>query len=364
MKIQVSKEDLLAGIQIVQNVVSPKMTLPILSNILLETQKENLSLVATDLDIGISCLVATGSVEEAGAVTVPAKRFADIIRELPEGDVSIVAKKNNVVTIECGTCQFKLMGLPKEEFPKLPEFKDKEAIKIEQAMLKKALNLTSFAVSHEETRYILNGMLCKIKDDTLNFVATDGRRLALAERKLSDAKNKDIQIIIPFKTIQELNRNLKDEGELSLVLGANQVLFDLNGLLIISRLIEGEFPDYKQVIPPISENKIKVKRDLFFSGIRRAALLSTLDYQAIKLEVFKNKIVISKSTPDVGESREEIPAEYSGKELVIGFNPSYLIDALKNLEDETINFEVTEVDKPGVIRSNGYVYIVLPMRLS
>ncbi len=363
MKIQIDKENLLSGIQVVQNVVTPKMTLPILSNILLEAHKGNLHMVATDLDIGISCHVNAGSIEEEGAITVPANRFSDIIRELPAGNITIVARKNNMVTVDCQNCQFKLMGLPKEEFPKLPEFKDKEVVAIEQSLLKKAFNLTSFAVSHEETRYILNGTLYKIKDETLTVVATDGRRLALSQQKLSGVKNREMQMIIPFKTIQELNRNLKDEGEVSFASDSNQVLFDLNGIIIISRLIEGEFPDWQQVIPPAAENKIKVKREIFLSAIKRAALLSTLDYQAVKLEVFKNKLVISKATPDVGESREEIPAEYSGKELAIGFNPTYIMDVLKNLEDETINFEITETDKPGVIRSDGYTYIVLPMRL-
>ena len=363
MKIKIDKDKLLLGIQTVQNVITPKMTLPILSNMLLETKKDRLQLVATDLDIGISASVESSSIDEEGAITVPAKRFADIIRELPSGTVEIVARKNNVVTIEASNCEFKLMGLPKEEFPKLPEFKDKEAIIIPQGTLKRALNLTSFSVSHEETRYILNGILFKMKGDSLILVATDGRRLAFCQQKIEGLKNKDIQFIIPFKTVQELNRNLKEDANVSLVLDSNQVLFDLGDVFIISRLIEGEFPDYNQVIPPPCENKIKIKHDLFLSAIRRSALLSTVDYQAVKFEVFKNKLVISKSTPDIGESREEIPAEYSGKELVIGFNPAYLIDVLKNLEAEDINFEIMEADKPGVIRNNGYVYIVLSMRL-
>ncbi len=363
MKIEVEKNTLLGGIQKVQNVISSKSTLPILSNILIEAQQGKLKLTATDLDIGISCSIPV-DIQEPGIITIPAKRFGDIVKELPDDSVSINTKKNNLVTIETKSCQFKIMGLPCEDFPKLPEFKEGGVIKIEQCVLKEMLILTSFAVSLDETRYILNGILFKINKNKLTLVATDGKRLAIIERELQQATEKDLQIIVPLKTIQELNRNLQDSGELSMLLGNNQALFDLGAAVIISRLIEGEFPDYQQVIPPAAESKVNVNRENFLLAVRRAALLSTPDYQAVKLEVFKNKLVVSKSTPDVGESREEIPVEYQGKEIVIGFNPNYLIDVLKNLKEDKIAFELTDTEKPGVLRIEGYVYIVLPMRLS
>jgi DNA polymerase-3 subunit beta len=362
MKFQVEKSVLLNGIQKIQNVITSKAVLPILSNILIETQVESIKLTATDLDIGISCVISV-DILETGAITIPAKRFGDIIKELPGNDVSINTKKNNLVIIETGLCQFKIMGLPPDEFPKLPEFKDQEAIQLDQSTLKQMLNLTSFAVSFDETRYVLNGILFCIRKDNLVLVATDGKRLAIIERKIKQDKEMDIRIIIPVKTIQELNRNLQEEGELSLILGNNQVLFDLGNTAVISRLIEGEFPDYQQVMPGVSEYKIKLGREELLLAIRRAALLSTPDYQAVKLEAFKDKLVVSKSTPDIGESREEVAVEYKGKEMAIGFNPSYLIDVLKNLTDEKIELEVTDSEKPGVIRTDGYVYIVLPMRL-
>lgn len=363
MKFKVEKSILINAIQTVQNVVSAKASLPILSNILIETQQGGISLTATDLDIGITCVIPV-DVQEQGAITIPAKRFSDIIKEFPIEVVSVTAKKNNLVIIDSDMCQFKIMGLGREEFPKLPEFKDKKAIKLEQATLRQMLSLTSFAVSFDETRYVLNGTLFKINKGVLTLVSTDGKRLAIAEKKMGIETDVDLQIIIPIKTIHELNRNLKDEGQLSLVVGANQALFDLGGVVVISRLIEGEFPDYKQVIPAASENKMKVGRSQFLLAVKRASLLATPDYQGVKLEVFKNKLVISKSTPDVGESREELAVEYQGRELVIGFNPVYLIDILKNLNEEIINLELTDSEKPGVIRTGGYVYIVLPMRLN
>lgn len=363
MNFKIQKDILISGIQTVQNIVTSKSVLPILSNILIEAQQDNIRLTATDLDIGISCVVPVNT-QETGMITIPAKRFSDIIKELPGDEVSIVTKKNNLMLIETESCQFRVMGAGVEEFPKLPEFKDKEVIKLDQAGLKEMLRLTSFAVSLDESRYILNGILFQISQGTLGLVATDGKRLAIIEKKMKQGADKDVRMIVPLKTIQELSRSLKDDGELVLVLGNNQVLFELGRVMIISRLIEGEFPDYHQVIPPPSENKIKIDRERFLLAIKRAALLATPDYQAVKLEVFKNKLVVSKSTPDVGESREEISMDYGGKEMMIGFNPAYLVDVLKNLALETIELELTDTEKPGVIRTDGYIYIVLPMRLS
>lgn len=363
MKFKVEKDNLIAAIQTVQNIITSKSALPILSNILIETQQGGIRLTATDLDIGITCVIPV-DIQEQGAITIPAKRFSDIVKEFPVDIVSVTTKKNNLVVIDSELCQFKIMGLAKEEFPKLPEFKDKKVIKVEQATLKEMLALTSFAVSFDETRYILNGILFKISKGVFTLVSTDGKRLAVAERKLSVDLDVDLSIIVPIKTIHELNRNLKESGELSLVVGSNQALFDLGSVVIISRLIEGEFPDYKQVVPAVSENKMRIGRNQFLLAVKRAALLATQDYQAVKLEVFKNKLVISKSTPDVGEFHEEMATEYQGRELVIGFNPVYLMDILKNLSDETINLELTDGEKPGVIRISGYVYIVLPMRIN
>ena len=362
MKIKVSKEKLLEGIQIVQNIVSSKATLPILSNILLEIKGKELKINTTDLDIGISCGIPVDIIEE-GAITIPAKRFSDIIKELPSGDISIYVKKNNQVDIEGEKCRFKLIGLPREEFPKFPEFKDKEIIKIEQAVLKEMIRLTSFAVSHEETRYILNGILLEISDNNIKMVATDGKRLAKADNKILTPTKKDISVIIPIKAIQEIFRNLQDEGHVSFILGNNQVLFDINGILIATRIIEGDFPNYNQVIPSPAAIKIKIHTQKFLSAIRRANLLATPDFQAIKLEVFTDKIVVSKITPDVGESREEVPIQYSGKEMIVGFNPQYLIDVLKNIDCEVVDLELLGPDKAAVIRLETYLYLALPMRI-
>lgn len=362
MIFKTSHENLLAGVQIVQNIVSSKSPLPILANILLEVQGTRLRLNTTDLDIGISCEIPVDIIEE-GAITIPAKRFGDIIRELPSGDIIISVKKNNQVDIEGRQCRFKLGGLPKDEFPKFPEFKDKEAIQIEQTTLKEMLRLTSFAVSHEESRHVLNGILIEISDNIIRIVATDGRRLAKIEKKLPAAIKKEVAVIVPIKAVQEISRNLRDEGTLSLIIGANQVLFNINDVLIATRIIEGEFPNYNQVIPKPAKNRITMNTQDVLSSIRRANLLSTPDFQAVKFEIFTNKLVISKSTPDVGESREVIPVEYDGEEMMVGFNPQLLIDFLKNINDEQVHMEILGTDKPAVMRLQDYLYLALPMRI-
>jgi DNA polymerase III subunit beta len=367
MKIKIDKNDLLKGIQVTGNVITPKNVLPILSNILFETTKNKVKLTATDLDIGISLNINV-EIVEPGAITLPTKRLSDIIKELPSGVVSLSTRKNNIVDIQLDHCEFKLMGLPKEEFPKLPEVKDKDVIVFQQDVLKNMLQMTSFAISHEETRYVLNGLLLEVKsgsDETLvKFVGTDGRRLAVVEKKLPIKTHKDIKIIIPFKTVQELLRNLKDEGEVSLGIGATQVFFEMDSTVIISRLIEGDFPDYQRVIPAPSHTKLKLNKEAFVLALRRANLLTVPDSQAVRFELFKNKLVISKATPDVGEFKEEIPLEYAGKELVIGFNPLYFLDMLKNWTTDEFVLEFYDAEKPGVVRSPEYVYIIQPMRLS
>ena len=362
MKIKTTKDNFISGIQIVQNIVSARATLPILSNILMETKKEAIRLNATDLDIGISCEIPVNVIEE-GAITIPAKKLSDMVKELPSGDVVITTKKNNQIEIEGQNCRFKLIGLPKEEFPKFPEFKDVEVIQLEQNILKEMFRLTSFAVSHEESRYILNGVLMEISNNTLRLVATDGRRLAKIENKRSKPFKKELSVIIPVKAVHEITRNLKDDGFVSILTSTNQILFDIDGTLIATRIIEGEFPNYTQVIPDPITPKIRINTQDLLSAIRRANLLTTPDFQAIKFEVFKDKLVISKTTPDVGESREEIPVEYGGPEMVIGFNPHFLIDFLKNVEQERINMELIGSDKPAVMRLGDYLYLALPMRI-
>ena len=363
MKFDTTKEILVKGIQDVQNAINPKTTLPILSNILIEMGKDNISLTATDLDIGITSTIQVKPGTE-GAITVPAKKFFDIIKELPDGAVSIAVKKNNLVHIECPSCLFKIMGLPKDEFPQLPDFKDKDSIAIQRPRLKKMIAMTSFAISRDETRYVLNGVLFIIKPTYMRLVATDGRRLAMVEEKSQAPKTQERKVIIPAKAIAELGKLLGDEGEVRMCFGNNQILFDMGNTKVVSRLIEGEFPNYEQVIPKEAKDKVGISRAAFLAATKRAALFTNPDSLAVKLELSKDKMVLSKSAPYIGEAREEIAVDYKGKDVAMGFNPEYLIDVLKNISEEVVNLEVVDAEKPGVIRIGGeYVYVVLPMQL-
>ena len=363
MKFDTTKDVIIKGIQGVQNAINPKTTLPILSNILLETGKDNLALTATDLDIGITSNIQVKPGVE-GAITVPAKKFFDIIKELPDGNVSISVKKNNLVHIECPSCLFKIMGLPKDEFPQLPDFKDKDSIVMQCPKLKKMISLTSFAISRDESRYVLNGVLFIIKPAFIRMVATDGRRLAMVEEKTQAPKTQERKVIIPAKAVAELGKLLGDEGEVKICFGNNQVMFDMGNTKVVSRLIEGEFPNYEQVIPKEVKDKVGISRAYFLAATKRAALFTNPDSLAVKIELSKDKMVISKSAAYIGEAREEIVVDYKGKELSIGFNPDYLIDVLKNINEEVVNFEIGDAEKPGVVRiGSEYVYVVLPMQL-
>ncbi|MFA5389019.1 MAG: DNA polymerase III subunit beta [Candidatus Omnitrophota bacterium] len=362
MKIKILKQNFLKNIQHVQNIISSKSSLPILSNILIEAEKNKVVLTSTDLDIGISSLFET-EVEEDGAITIPAKRFNDIIKELPDEDVSISTMKNNSMVIKCSKCFFKIIGLPKEEFPKLPEFKDEPDAIIKQNVLKNMISMTHFSMSHDEARYILNGALFLFKGKKLIIVTTDGKRLSLVKKDMEkDCPAK--AIVVPAKTIYELNRILGDEGDVKIVFSENQVKFDLKNITVISRLIEGDFPNYEQVVPKEAQEKIMVQRSLLLDGIRRAALITTQDSQSVKFEILKNKIVVSKSSPNIGEVREEIDALYKGHEITVGFNPGYIMDVLKVIPQDEIALEVFGPDKPAVIRiEDWFLYLALPMQL-
>ena len=364
MKFNILKEVLLKGVQHTQNIINTKSSLPILSNILIESQNDNIVFTATDLDIGMISTIPTKP-QVVGSVTVPAKKFFDIIKELPDTEISVSVKKNNLVHIECQNCTFKIMGLPKDEFPQLPEFKDKDSIVIQQKKLKKMLIMTSFAMSHDEARYVLNGLLFIIKPSYIRLVATDGRRLAMAEFKIQLPKTQERKFIIPTKAVNELSKMLGDEGDVKILFGENQTSFDTGSTRLISRLIEGEFPNYEQVIPKEAKDKLKIIKEKFIAALKRVALFTNQDSMAVKIDLTNNKMVLSKSTPYVGEVHEELEVEYKAKDISIGFNPGYLIDVLKNIDQEAVNLELVDSEKPGVIRlGEEYVYVVLPMQIT
>jgi DNA polymerase III subunit beta len=368
MKIKTYKDSLLRGIQVVQNAVSSKNTLPILSHVLLEAKKGEIHLTATDLEIGISVKV-DGDVVEEGAITVPARKFSEIVKELPpQENIHITLKKNNSINVESGKSYFKLVGLSREDFPQLPEVpsgKAGDSIKLSQKKLKHMIQLTSFAMSHDETRYVLNGILFSFKDKILKMVATDGRRLAIIQKDMPEMGNIKKDVILPMKTIQELSRNLTEEGDVVFYFKENQLLINLGEIHITSRLIEGEYPNYDQVIPKKIKEELELNTQDFLQATRRASIMTNQESQSVKINIIKDRMIITKSAPELGEAREEIEVDYKGGEFVIGFNPTFIIDVLKNISEESVKFGVVDPEKPAVIRSgDDYTYIVLPMQVT
>lgn len=366
MEFQINRDKFLQGVALVSGVAIQKTnTLPILGNILIESRNNTeLLLAGTDLELGISTTLDIDPHTE-GSITLPGKKLHDLLRELPSGKVEVTVAKNNAVNIKAGKAIFKIMGLAKDDFPKLPEPNPSNTIEIEQQIFKECLLLTSFAISHDETRYVLNGVYIQLNKNLIRFVATDGRRLAFVEKKLPTPIEETIEIILPTKAVQELNKILTREGTLKLSLTKTQAVFVVGKTILSTRLIEGHFPNYEQVIPKEEKTVSQVRRDELLQAVRRAALLTTPESQLVKFDFLKDRLLISSRSPNLGEAKEEIAAEANGGELTIGFNPIYLMDVLKNLDIEMISFCLTEPDKPGLLRGKeDYLYVVMPMQLN
>ena len=364
MKFQISTEVFLEGIQQVQSVVSTKATLPILSNVLITAHSKGLSLRTTDLDVSISVEIPA-EVEVEGSTTLPARKLATITRELPGADVLVEVNDKNEATIKSGPAFFKIIGLTEAEFPPLTEELDGQVFKIQQSVLRDALKKTSYAISTDETRYVLNGIFASFKGSTLTLVATDGRRLAMIENDLGFAAENDMEIIIPAKTVGELTRLLSDEGEIALKVNQANISFELNKCLLVSKLIDGNYPNYRQVIPDKKNERIELSRDALLETVRRVAILTTDKSNSIKLIFSENKIEVTSNTPDVGESSESIDVQYSGPEFSIAFNPDYMLAPLKNLTEPVVYLDLIDEMSPGVIRIEGtFLYVLMPMRVS
>src|ERR1700755_3406767 len=362
MKFSVAKEKLLEGLQQVQNVVSTRTTLPILSNVLLQAHGAEIHLTTTDLDVGVrgSC---EADVEKEGATTLPARRLFNIVRELPSSEIQIDVNGKNAASIRSGQSFFKILGLPEEEFPPLPKFEDAKVVTIRQKDLRDGLRKTSYAISTDETRYVLNGVLFSFKDNKLTLVATDGRRLAMLDIDLEFPRSHEADIIVPTKAVTELQRLLTDEGEVRVSVGTGQIAFDLNKTLLVSKLIEGNYPNYKQVIPSEAKERVKLEREMFLNSLRRVSLLASDKSHSVKLNFSKNNLDITANTPEVGEAKESLAVTYKGKDFSIAFNPEFLMDPLKNIEADEIFFDFIDELSPGVIKyARPFLYVIMPMR--
>lgn len=364
MKFSISKEALLDGLQKVQHVVSTRTTLPILSNVLLSAADGHLTFTTTDLDVGITGSVAA-TVEKDGSTTLPAKKLVNIIRELPASEVSISVDAKNVASITCGPSFFKIIGLGEDDFPPLPDFASAATYRISQKLLKDGLKKTYYAISTDETRYVLNGIYTSFREGKLTLVATDGRRLAMVENDLEFPANQETDVIIPTKAVQELQRLLGDEGEVIVQLSDSQVSFSVGDHLLVSKLIEGNYPNYRQVIPGDPAERVELPREAMLETVRRVALLSSEKSNSIKLVFSTNSLEVTANSPDVGEAEEKVEIPYEGKDMQIAFNPEFLKAPLQYLEEETVYLDLIDEMSPGVIRIDGsFLYVIMPMRVS
>jgi DNA polymerase III subunit beta len=363
-KFRVTKEQILDGLQRVQNVVSTRTTLPILSNVLVQAANNGLSLTTTDLDMAIRCK-CEAEISRAGSTTLPARKLFLILKEVPGIDIEIEVDDRNAASIRSGSSFYKIMGLPEEEFPKFPTAEGGKSLKIEQSILRDMLRKTAYATSSDETRYVLNGVYMSFKGSKLTVVATDGRRLALVERDLDIPKGAEAELILPTKAVGELQRLLSDKGDAKLSISENQIIIELDGTTLVSKLIEGTYPNFRQVIPAEAKERVQLERELLLAALHRASILVSEKSQSVKLSFAKNNLTITATTPEVGEAKETMAINYKGKDITIAFNPQYLMDPLRNLDADEVFLELTDELSPGVVKvSEPFLYVLMPMRLN
>ena len=374
MKFKINRDHFSNGLAQVLNVVGSKAAMPILSNVLIEAEKDYISLTTTNLDLGIRCKIKA-DVKEGGSVTLPVKRLATIVRELPNVDVSFDSSATHQVKIASGGSNFRIMGIGAEEFPKLPDSADDKTFTLEQAELATMLSNVSYAQSTDETRYILNGVYFNFKDGKLALVATDGRRLALVSKEMTVASASAGAIILPAKTVAELLRLLGKGDKLTIAFNERRAAFqidtgkDTSGLTdsiyLFSKVVEGNYPNYQQVIPKETHQRIKLERELFLQCVHRAALVTSEKSNSVKIKLSANLLENSASSPDFGESHESMAISYSGPELQVAFNPQFVMDPLRALTKDEVFFELKDEVSPGVFKTlESFVCVIMPVRLS
>jgi DNA polymerase III subunit beta len=374
MKFKINRDHFSVGLQQVLNVVGSRATMPILSNVLIEAAEGHISLSTTNLDMGIRCRIKA-DIEQPGAITLPVRRLATIIRELPNVDVSIDAGSTHQTKIASGGSTFRIMGIGQEEFPPLPTFSDERSFVMGQEDLVRMLKSVSYAQSSDETRYILNGVYFSFQEGKLTLVATDGRRLALIGRELDFPAEHAGNIIIPAKTVTELLRLLEKGKDVKIAFNDRQVAFEINtenekegladSIYLVSKIVEGSYPNYQQVIPKETHQRIKLDRELLLQCVHRAALVTSEKSNTVRIKVADNRLEITASSPDFGESHESIAIEYAGPEVQVAFNPQFMMDPLKALPHDEVYLEIKDELSPGVFKTlDNFICVIMPLRLN
>ena len=368
MKITIARQDLLDAVNKVKTVVSPKSALPILSHILMETGESNVRLTATDLKISIECSVDC-TVEEPGSLTVSSQRLASILSELPDGDIVLHLTESSVISLECGRIQTKLFSMSPEEFPPIRSFENIEPITFDQLMLKKLFSKTSFAICSDQTRYNLTGLLFEIKEGKLTVVATDGRRMTLYKETEGVPEGLDIEVIIPGKMINELERLLAGDGQVQLFIDETQAAFAFDSIRLVTALIEGTFPNYEMVVPKKHDKEAFVSTAAFVEAIRRTRTMTNDKFNSVRFALNSGVMTLRVVTPEVGEYNEDMAVEYDGEEVEVAFNPDFVLEAARRIESEKTCIVLKDGMSPGLLKPfseagvDNYLNIIMPIRI-
>ncbi len=370
MELTTKQDIFVRGLQKIQGIVERKNTLPILSHFLLTAQGDRAIIHATDLELGYKGYLDT-TVNKPGTATLPARKMYDILRELPAGvDVTLTLESQGMARIKAGTATFKVPCLPAEEYPALPPVEEAEFSSLESSVFEDMIRQTIFATSHDETRYTLSGVLLVCSQNEMRLVATDGHRLAHTRR--SAAFKQELRVIVPRKALEEVNRFATDSDAKDIAIASlgSHLVFQKGGAILVTRLIEGQFPDYEGVVPKTFSRRARIDHERFLRALRRVSLLSNEKTKPVKVEFESDKLTLRSNTPEMGEAEEEIPAEYEGEAMAMGFNARYVLEALTVISNEQVMLELNDPLSPGVLRpstdeqkDDQYFYVIMPMRV-
>jgi DNA polymerase-3 subunit beta len=377
MELTVTKADLQKELQLCQGVVEKRSTIPILSNVLLKAADGKLAIAATDLDVTILS-ACPARVTTPGGVTIEARRLFDIIRSLPDEDVHITMQENNSLLVESGTAKFRLLGLPAEDYPTLPSVDMSDAYTISLEELKTMVGKVRFAITHEETRFQLNGALLKIQPTKMEMVATDGHRMALINfpkggNGKTTKKGSDFTVLVPRKALEEILRLEGDaDGSVRFGVSDNQLFFEAGERRLMARMIDVNFPNYMEVISRDNDRKVLVDRERLLSTIRRISLVANERTRAVRFDFAPGKLTVSSTNPELGDARETVPIDYAGAPFFVGLNAAYVTDFLSAVDTPQVSLELKDENSQCIGRpeSNAeelayeYLYVVMPMRLA
>ena len=364
MKFKISRSRFLEGLKGVQNIVSGKGSLPILQNVLIEAKGRELTMTTTDLDISIKT-VCECEVSDQGCSTLPVKLLFNAVAKVAEGEVEVDIDANERAEIKAGNAKFKLAGMPEKEFPRLPKDEEAYAYSVSQAVLKEMLRKVAYAASQDDTRRTLKGVLLSFKEGKLTTVATDGRRLALVENELEFPKDAERDIVLPSKAVAELQRSLNGESDVSILVQKSQICFKIDNMMIYSKLMDDVYPNYRQVIPRETAEQIEVERQLLLDALDRASVMTMDEAHSTKLVFESGKLTVSSAASDIGEAKDVVPIKYAGEKIEIMFNPTYFMDALKAIDDDSITVHLNDGHSPAVIKcSIPFLYVLMPLRIN